>query len=57
MNYDSILKRMEKAIKKVDAMGNGSNIHIIESDVCHESLVGLVIILDQSNLDDRQVAA
>jgi len=45
MNYDSILRRVRKAVEKAESRGSASSVHILTIDDSIENLSGLVIIL------------
>ena len=49
MNYDSILRRVRKAVKNAEAAKSASSVHIVDINTDIENLVGLVIICTESN--------
>lgn len=49
MNYDSILKRVRKAVKRIEDRETASSVHIVDIDDNIENLTGLVIIFTYSS--------
>ncbi len=48
MNYDSLIRRANKIIDKVNNKANAPKVYILEADKDTENLNGLVILLSES---------
>ena len=57
MNYDQILKRADKALKKLEGKTKQSGIHIVPDEDGIASLVGLVIVLAMEEEEVERQAA
>ena len=47
MDYAKLLKRAEKALKKVEGMSQSAQLHVIYENEPYEELSGLIIILSE----------
>ena len=47
MNYDAIIKRLNKVIDKAASRVHGSKVHIVNFDTDISKLSGLVVILSE----------
>ena len=48
MNYDAIIKRLNRVIDKAASRVHGSKVHIVNFDTDVTELAGLVVILAES---------
>lgn len=55
-NYDSIVARMNRAIKKAETKGQPSAVHLVEEGTDTESLSGLIIILNRRKYKHAETA-
>ena len=48
MNYDAIIKRLNRVIDKAASRVHGSKVHIVNIDTDISNLAGLIVILAES---------